>query len=453
MIHTFSLPSGLRVVLAPSATDVVYAGIAVATGTRHELDSESGMAHLVEHMTFKGTPDLSSVQILNRMESVGGDLNAYTGKEETIYYATFLRQHLRRALPLLMDIVFHSTFPQEELEKEREVVIDEIESYNDSPAELIYDDFEALLFPGHPLGRNILGDAGRLRQYTSADLLDFVRRTYGPHRAVLFIKGNVSEQEVRKVLPASSLALPASSQALPGEAPEDRAERSGRGMCQVRTHRRGIPPCMPVEYHPVGLHEHDMCLQHSSPSETGGESVPHIIHRNTHQAHVMLGSRAYALTDPRYIGLFLLSNLLGGPAMNSRLSLALRERTGLVYTVESNLTAYTDTGVWSVYFGCDHDDVRRCLRLVRRELQRLADAPLSPRTLAAAKRQLKGQLGIGADNFENAALGMAKYFLHTGNVVTLEQRFAQIDALTPAQLHDIARDVMNPERLTTLIYQ
>ena len=199
MIHTFSLPSGLRVVLAPSATDVVYAGIAVATGTRHELDSESGMAHLVEHMTFKGTPDLSSVQILNRIESVGGDLNAYTGKEETIYYATFLRQHLRRALPLLMDIVFHSTFPQEELEKEREVVIDEIESYNDSPAELIYDDFEALLFPGHPLGRNILGDAGRLRQYTSADLLDFVRRTYGPDRAVLFVKGKVTVEEIIRI--------------------------------------------------------------------------------------------------------------------------------------------------------------------------------------------------------------------------------------------------------------
>ncbi len=428
MIHTFSLPSGLRVVLAPSATDVVYAGIAVATGTRHELDSESGMAHLVEHMTFKGTPDLSSVQILNRMESVGGDLNAYTGKEETIYYATFLRQHLRRALPLLMDIVFHSTFPQEELEKEREVVIDEIESYNDSPAELIYDDFEALLFPGHPLGRNILGDAGRLRQYTSADLLDFVRRTYGPHRAVLFVKGKVTVEEIIRIADSPLTDSPPTDS--PPALPKGREQllssiekaASVKGDCSL----------------PLG--------------RAGGESVPHIIHRNTHQAHVMLGTRAYALTDPRYIGLFLLSNLLGGPAMNSRLSLALRERTGLVYTVESNLTAYTDTGVWSVYFGCDHDDVRRCLRLVRRELQRLADAPLSPRTLAAAKRQLKGQLGIGADNFENAALGMAKYFLHTGNVITLEQRFAQIDALTPALLHDIARDVMNPDHLTTLIY-
>ena len=176
----FQLPTGLRVILIPSESDVVYAGIAVAVGTRSELDSESGMAHLVEHMTFKGTSRLTSVQILNRMESVGGDLNAYTGKEETIYYATFLRPHLRRAIPLLLDIVFNSTFPQDELEKEREVVIDEIESYNDSPAELIFDDFEALLFPHHPLGRNILGDPERLRHYTTADLQSFVRRHYHP---------------------------------------------------------------------------------------------------------------------------------------------------------------------------------------------------------------------------------------------------------------------------------
>lgn len=313
-ILNFQLPSGLRIILAPSATDVVYAGIAVATGTRHELDSESGMAHLVEHMTFKGTRHLSSVQILNRMESVGGDLNAYTGKEETIYYATFLRQHLRRAIPLLLDIVFGSTYPQEELEKEREVVIDEIESYNDSPAELIYDDFEALLFPNHPLGRNILGDAERLRQYTSADLQSFVRRTYRPDRAVLFVKGKVAPEEIQKLI-SSHKAYEAHEPYEPYKA-----------------------------YEPYEAH-----TPHSSQES--------ILSRHCHQAHVMLGARAYSATDPRYIGLFLLNNLLGGPAMNSRLSLALRERTGLVYTVESNLTAYTDTGVWSVYFGCDHADV------------------------------------------------------------------------------------------------
>ncbi len=410
----FQLPTGLRVILIPSESDVVYAGIAVAVGTRSELDSESGMAHLVEHMTFKGTSRLTSVQILNRMESVGGDLNAYTGKEETIYYATFLRPHLRRAIPLLLDIVFNSTFPQDELEKEREVVIDEIESYNDSPAELIFDDFEALLFPHHPLGRNILGDPERLRHYTTADLQSFVRRNYHPSRAVLFVKGRVSEKEIESLL--------------------------------KNEYSRMSPQ---TEDPPLSDSNLGASLSVPSPSTTS----LYTYNRSTHQAHVMVGACGYGVTDPRHVGLALLSNILGGPAMNSRLSLALRERTGLVYTVESNYTAYTDTGVWSIYFGCDHADVKHCLRLVNKELRRLTDAPLTPRTLAAAKRQLKGQLGIAADNSENVALSAAKQYLHTHYVKSLEQRFAEIDALTSDQLLTIARDIMNPDRLTTLIYQ
>ncbi len=411
-----TLLGGPRILLEPSATDVCYAGIAVAAGTRHELDGESGMAHLVEHMSFKGTRHLTSVQVLNRMEGVGGELNAYTGKEETIYYATFLRQHLRRALPLLMDIVFGSTYPQEELEKEREVVIDEIESYNDSPAELIYDDFEGLLFPGHPLGRSILGDAERLRQYTSADLQSFVQRTYRPDRAVLFVKGNVRMEDVIKGMKGNNLS--------PVQSDEQASSGSNADGSQL--------------------------TPSSVPSNTPSFVT---IDKGTHQAHVMLGTRAYSVTDPRRMGLFLLNNLLGGPSLNSRLSLALRERTGLVYTVDSSLTSYTDTGVWSIYFGCDHADVGRCLRLVRRELSRLCAAPLPSRTLATAKRQLKGQLGIGADNFENTALAMAKYFLHTGQRRSLEETGKLIDALTAEQLHEIACEVMNPEGLTTLIYQ
>lgn len=414
-MKTYTLPNGLRIILAPSATDVVYAGIAVAAGTRHELDNESGMAHFVEHMSFKGTERLSSVQILNRMESVGGDLNAYTGKEETIYYATFLRQHLKRALPLLMDIVFSSIYPQEELEKEREVVIDEIESYEDSPAELIYDDFESLLFPNHPLGRRILGDADSLRRYTPSDLHTFVKRCYSPEKAVLFIKGNIDPS-----LMASLLALPI----------KDCTEQTSVYQSFMET----VP---------------------SRIGRINGESIagePVYLNKNTHQAHVMLGTRAFAFTDPRHTGLALLSNLLGGPAMNSRLSLALRERTGLVYTVESSVTTYTDTGVWAVYFGCDHDDVRRCLRLVHRELRRLIDAPLSSRALAMAKRQLKGQLGVSSDNFENVALSMAKRYLHTGRVKSLDELYADIDELTADELQSIAAEVFNPDRLTTLIY-
>lgn len=416
MFQTFTADNGLRIILTPSSTDVVYAGIAVATGTRHEFENESGMAHLVEHMTFKGTHNLTSVQILNRMESVGGDLNAFTGKEETIYYATFMRQHLHRALELLLNIVFDSTYPQEELEKEREVVADEIESYNDSPAELIFDDFEALLFPDHPLGRNILGDVHRLRQYTSTDLQNFVHRNYSPSRTVLFVKGKVSEIELRRTL---------------------------KGLLDFT-----IVDCQTMKkaFIPSGS-------QSTRPSNDLPSSSPVVVQKNCHQSHVLLGNRAFSFVDPRHPALFLLNNILGGPAMNSRLSLALRERTGLVYSVESSINSYTDTGVWCTYFGCDHDDVQRCLQLVHKELRHLCDTPLPPRTLATAKRQLKGQLGVANDNFENMALGMAKYYLHTNSTLTLEQRFEQIDALTPEQLQDVAKVVMNPAHLTTLIFQ
>ena len=415
MLQSFHLDNGLRVILAPSTTNVVYAGIAIAAGTRHELDSESGMAHFVEHMSFKGTERLSSMQILNRMESVGGDLNAYTGKEETVYYATFLREHLRRALPLLVDIVFSSTYPQTEIEKEREVVIDEIESYLDTPAEQIYDDFECKLFPNHPLGRSILGDANRLRQYTTADLQAFVTRNYSMEKALLFVKGKVTKEEIKRTLPPPSLV--------------------GREWSPL-----------PIENSISGIHSTPLLTREGQGGGSPVGGSPH------HQAHVMLGARAFAMSDPRHIGIALLSNLLGGPAMNSRLSLALRERTGLVYTVESAVNAYTDTGVWSVYFGCDHSDVQRCLRLVHRELQRLVDKPLSQRTLDAARRQMKGQMAIAADNGENAALAMAKQYLLTGRTYTLEERFAQLDALTPDMLHAIANEVLNPKGLTTLIY-
>lgn len=416
MRHCFTLDSGLRVILDDEASaNVVYAGIAVAAGTRYEQPHESGMAHFVEHMTFKGTPHLTSLQILNRMESVGGDLNAYTGKEEVVYYATFPRQHFRRALTLLTDIVFNSTFPQAELEKEREVVIDEIESYNDSPAELIYDDFEGLLYPDQPLGRRILGDADSLRRYTTADLQAFAHRLYTPQRAVLFVKGKVTEEEVRRSVPAAP------------EAPS-LPPRGGAIVSAEISEDMFAPP-------------------------RGGREGALTIDRHTHQAHVMLGAPAYALTDPRYLGLALLSNLLGGPAMNSRLSLALRERTGLVYTVESSLNAYTDTSTWAVYFGCDHADVRRCLRIVHRELHRLIDRPLSPRILAAAKRQLCGQMSVATDNFENTALSMAKRYLLTTQVPTLDQQIERINALQAPDLQAIACEIFSPDRLTTLIYQ
>ena len=414
-METYTLDNGLRVVVDHRPGQVVYCGLAVGAGTRHQTDTESGMAHFVEHMSFKGTERRRAWHILNRMEAVGGELNAYTGKEHTVYYCSCLRQHLRRALDLLFDITLHSTYPQQELEREVEVVIDEIESYNDSPSELIYDDFEALLFEGHPLGRNILGDADRLRQYRSEDLHRFTRRLYRPDRMVLFVLGDVRMTDV-----------------IGGKGQEVRGKRNvldSRNDFQEENVSSYLLP--PTSYLPTVKY----------------------IDKHTHQAHVIVGCRAYAMGDPRHVGLYLLNNLLGGPGMNSRLNLSLRERRGLVYTVESSLTAYTDTGLWTTYFGCDHKDVERCRRLVGRELQRLLDAPLSPAALKAAKQQLCGQLALAWENGENVAIGMGRRLLHLGATQTLQQLCETVEALTAPRLWDIAQEVFAPQHLQTLIYK
>ena len=397
------LGNGMRLVCASSPTDTIYCGIAVGSGTRHELESESGIAHFTEHLTFKGTQRRSSRQIITRIESVGGDLNAFTGKEETVYYCACHRQHLSRALDLLFDIVYRSTYPQSEIDKEVEVVIDEIESYNDSPSELIYDDFEAQLFHGHPLGRNILGDEQRLRQYTHDDILAYAQRQYRPERSVLFVYGNVSESQILRHIPTISM-------------PHD-----------VTPH----PTTPPANTTAPGTYTYD---------------------KGTHQSHVMIGAPSFGGNDPRHLPLYLANNILGGPGLSSRLSLALREKSALVYTVESTLTTYTDTGVWAVYYGCDHHDVKRCQQLVERELHRFVDSPMSSRTLASAKRQLTGQIALSYDNPESVAIGMGKRMLHYNRTLSLQTLTDRINAITPEQVLEAARQVFNPERLTILHY-
>ena len=402
---------GLRIICAPYASDVVYCGMAVDAGTRDEMATESGMAHFTEHLSFKGTLHRSSRQIITRMESVGGDLNAYTGKEETFYYCTLLRPHLARAIDLLLDISLCSTYPQHEIEREVEVVLDEIESYNDSPGELIYDEFEALSFPDHPLGRNILGEADRLREIRTEDVSQFTRRNYLPGRMVLYVYGRVGLDEVARQAELSIARLGIGSRSFPAEGP-------------VRTQPQ------------AAVAGAEVCTE-----------------KSTHQAHVMMGTRGFSATDPRHLHLYLLNNMVGGPALSSRLNMSLRERNGLVYSVESSATAYTDTGLWSVYFGCDHHDVARCRRLVLRELARLAEAPLSQRVLDAARRQLKGQIGLSYDNAESVALDMAKRYLHYGRTQTKEQLFERLDALTPDELWLTAQEVFAPDRITTLIFK
>ena len=404
MIETETLSNGLRIVADCRRGDVVYCGIAVNAGTRDELPDESGMAHFVEHMSFKGTKHRRAWHILNRMEVVGGELNAYTGKEATVYYCSTLRQHFYRALDLLFDIVLHSTYPQREIDKEVEVVIDEIESYNDSPSELIYDDFESILFNGHPLGRNILGEADRLRTYQTKDIHRFVERLYHPSRMVLFVYGDVSMSRIAKM-----------------------AERFCPSLGAPLSHERLAP-------HPMNV----------PPSS--------IIQRDTHQAHIIIGTETCPMGDSRHIGLHLLNNILGGPGMNSRLNIALRERHGLVYTVESTLTSYTDTGVWNIYFGCDHKDVNRCRKLVERELQRLTDAPLSSAALSSAKRQLKGQVALSWENGENVAISMGRRYLLMNKTQTLQELCEHIDAVDAQQLCDLAQQMFAPSKLVSLIY-
>lgn len=407
--HVHTLSNGLRIIHEPLRSRVAYCGFAVDAGTRDEREQEQGMAHFVEHLIFKGTQKRRAWHILNRMENVGGDLNAYTNKEETVVYSAFLVEHFARAFELLADIVFHSTFPQREIEKETEVIIDEIQSYEDNPAELIFDDFEDLIFRGHPLGRNILGRPELLRTFRTEDAADFTRRYYRPENMVFFVLGDVDFRRVVRL-----------AEKLVGNLPGGGADCNGAA-------RRTPPPL----YVPDRL----------------------VLDKGTNQAHVMIGGRGYNAYDHRRTALYLLNNLLGGPGMNSRLNVALRERRGLVYNVESNLTAYTDTGTFCIYFGCDPDDVELCTRLVYRELKRLRDRRLTATQLAAAQKQLIGQIGVASDNNENNALGMAKTFLHYNRYESQEAVCRRVSELTADELLAVAGEMLSEDYLSVLVYK
>ena len=416
--NTCTLKNGLRIIHLPSSSQVVYCGYDIAAGTRNELPGEEGLAHFCEHISFKGTTRRNALQIINAIEGFGGELNAFTNKEDTVYYAAISKEHFYQVVDVLTDIVFHSQYPQHEIDKEVEVICDEIESYNDSPAELIYDEFENLLFKGHPLGHNILGKAEQLRTYTTADALRFVQRNYRPEQMVFFVYGDI---DFKRLISSPKFM----------DVPSGKAERGEikRGLNEMID-----PP---------------ICSDPQPPSLGG----TYTIEKSTHQAHVMMGCQAYAYNDPRRMALYLLNNILGGPGMNARLNLSLRERHGLVYTVESTMVTYGDTGVWSIYFGCDHHDVNRCRRLVRHELDRLMQKPLSQRQLMIAKRQLKGQLAIACDNREQFALDFGRSYLHHGHERNLDALYRRIDALTAEELQAIACELFAPDHMTTLIFK
>ncbi len=399
-----TLDNGLRIIHLPNTSKIAYCGYQIKAGTRNEKPGDEGLAHFCEHVTFKGTQTHTSTAIINKLESVGGDLNAFTNKEDTVFYSAIPVEHFAKAVDVLSDIVFYSIFPQAEIDKEVEVICDEIESYNDSPAELIYDEFENLVFKGHPLGHNILGSADRVRSFATADAMRFTQQYYRPDNAIFFVYGNIDFKRLVKTL---EKLTPKQQQ----ESLVDEAQMVANGRLPELT----------------------------------------ILNHDTHQAHVMIGNRAYSATHPLRIPLYLLNNMLGGPGMNARLNVILRERRGLVYSVESSMVCYGDTGLWAVYFGCDPHDVNRCVRLVKGEFKRLMEKPLSEKTLAAAKKQIKGQLAVACDNNENFAIDFGKSFLHFGDEKDIEKLYQKIDAVTAEQIQQVAKEIFDKDSLATLV--
>ena len=429
--NTYTLDNGLRIIHLPSDSKVVYCGYQINAGTRNEEPGEEGLAHFCEHVTFKGTERRKAWHILNCLESVGGDLNAYTNKEGTVYYSAILKEHIARATDLLTDIVFHSVYPQAEIDKEVEVICDEIESYNDSPAELIYDEFENIIFKGSPLGHNILGTAEQVRSFKTEDALRFTRKLYRPDNAIFFAYGDIDFKKLVRLLKKSFLS-------------EKRRVKSEETTFGDRRERQFNSPEAQAQFN----------IQHSTfNTQHSFEGQTIVMQKNTHQAHVMIGTRAYDVNDSRRMPLYLLNNMLGGPGMNAKLNLALREHNGLVYTVESTMVAYGDTGIWSIYFGCDEHDVKRCLRLVRKELDKFMQKPLSEAQLKAAKKQIKGQVGVACDNRENFALDFGKSFLHYGWEKNVDRLYEQVDEITAEQIQAVAQELFDKDRLTTLIFR
>lgn len=401
----WEMPNGIRVVHLYDDSPVAYCGFAINVGTRDELPEESGMAHFIEHTLFKGTQKRKSWHIVNSLESVGGELNAYTTKEETFVYANFLCEDYEKAVDICSDIVFHATFPQKELDKEVDVIIDEIQSYKDTPSEQIYDDFEELVFANTPLGRNILGDAKRLKKYTTQDAINFVRRTYCTDKIVFFSLGKIPFSRVKRL-----------------------AEKY---LTDVQEKRSAITNVVKSSYEPFEK----------------------VVRKHTSQAHVMVGCPSYDLSDDRRLPMSLLNNIIGGPSLNSRLNLLLREKNGMAYNIESTYTSYSDSGLLSIYFGTEERNREKCTDLVYAELKRLREVPFTKIQLEKYKKQLIGQMTIMQENRENLVLSMAKSILYFNKFETLEYVYNQLGEVTPAVISEVMNDVLRADRLSMLVYQ
>jgi predicted Zn-dependent peptidase len=404
-LNIYRFKNGIRLIHRPNQSAVAHFGLLVHTGTREELQEEHGLAHFMEHMFFKGTRKRSAYQIISRLEDVGGEVNAYTTKEETALYASFLKQDFRRAMDLLQDIFLHSTFPEKEREKEAEVILNEIQEYDDSPSDLIFDRAEELLFPRHSIGRNILGSQESLGRFRNGAFETFLAENYATDELVLSFTGNVEFRQVKNAAEKYFGDIPYKS----------------------RTRRRIRPA-----------------------AATGVKVVEK---RDTYQKHCILIGEGFPLSDTRRLQLYLLNNILGGPGMNSRLNLALRERRGYSYGAESNYAPYTDTGALMIYFSCDHEKFRGCMQVTRDEINKMRTKLIPEARLNHARKQMIGQLAISRENNEHLMLTTGKSILVFDRVDSLEDIRKQLEEISPTQLRETAIEVLDPKKLNQLVFE
>lgn len=400
-----TLPNGIRLIHAEVDSPVAHCGVIINTGSRDESPEEHGMAHFIEHTIFKGTARRKAWHIISRLEDVGGEMNAYTSKEETAIHASFLCEYYERSIELFSDILINSTFPDKELKKEQEVIVDEINSYNDTPSELIFDEFEEMIYDGHPMGRSILGTPERVRSFQAADIRRFITENYHTDQMVISSVGNIAARKFFHL-----------------------AQRYFSGYAaNLRSGKR----------------------ETFSGYTPGRKNVA----KGTFQAHCILGGEAYDVFHPDRLTLVLLNSILGGQSGNSRLNLSLRERNGIAYNLESSYTAYTDTGTLTIYFGTDQENLERALSLIDREIILLQNKMLGSLQLNRARKQLIGQLAMSQENHEDLMLAIGKSMLLFNKVESLEEIYRKISGISGSQLMETANNILDLKRLSSLIYQ
>lgn len=404
-IQIYRLKNGMRIVHSESKFPVAYCGVFIDSGSRDESDENRGVAHFTEHMMFKGTTNRRSHHIINRIEGVGGELNAYTTKEDTCIHASFLPQYYERTIELFSDVLLRSVFPEKEIEKEKEIVLDEINSYKDSPSELIFDDFEELIFKDNQLGRNILGDSVSVKGLTRKTIVDFVQSTYTPDKVVLSSVGDVSFTK----------------------------------LCQWAERYFG-------EWERTADYERSKIKKITYTPQYKEQE------RNTYQTHCVLGSLAYSMKNNKRYALGLLANMLGGVAMNSKLNMALREKYGYVYNTEATYTPYSDTGFFSIYFGTDSSHYGKCMNIIKKELDILCKKKMSTVALQKVKNQLIGQMTISIAGGEAQMFSAGKSLLAYNKITPISVINKKIERISANLLLDIANEIMLPEKLTILKY-